>query len=352
MRCKRSRIVSKANLTWPSRICGDLESWIFLSLLDNNDHNSDNALVEPSFNHQKMGQNGMDSLSIEHTETQLSTIELLTGMFPEADELSIPPETSRWTKLLGSGDPLRSLIPSELSLSLNLNVGDNAADKVRHVLLNISVPMRYSESDVDRAEPPPLRYFLRQPEWLSKAQLLEFSSAMPQGDVFEAIEWIREEAPERLVAKMEEDNSSSVHAKEILVRVWFYFPSLSTREKRDDMVNFAPAYQLTGFVLAGKPGVLCLEGTTTNIDEYMKYIKTHSWGDIPSYQKKVSERYRETQGKEEESTGVQRVFGRMEEITGVLGNRGGARANRGDMRALENWLKDKGLGEAFERVIF
>ncbi|TID22644.1 hypothetical protein E2P81_ATG01770 [Venturia nashicola] len=283
-------------------------------------------------------------------EAQLSTIELLAGMFPDADEISIPPETSTWTKLLSSEDPLPAPTPLELSLSLNLNVGDVAVDEVRHVLLNILVPLRYS--DVDRAEPPSLRYHLRQPDWLSRAQILEFSSAMPQGDVFEAIEWIREEAPDRLVAKMKKDRTNSSQAEEALVRVWFYFPSLSTREKRDDMVNFAPAYQLTGFVLAGKPGVLCLEGTTGNIDAYMKYIKTHSWGDIPSYQKKVSERYRESLGKDEGSTGVQRVFDRMEEITGVLGDRGGARANRGDMKALETWLKDRGLGEAFEKVIF
>lgn len=297
-----------------------------------------------------MGQNGVDPLSAEHMETQLSTIELLAGMFPEADEISIPPETIRWAELLASEGPLTSPTPPELSLSLNLNVGDVAIDELRHISLNISVPLRYS--DVDRAEPPPLRYYLRQPAWLSKAQIVDFASAMPQGDVFEAIEWIREEAPERLVAKMKEDSSSSGHAVEALVRVWFYFPSLSTREKRDDMVNFAPAYQLTGFVLAGKPGVLCLEGTNTNVDAYMKYIKTHSWGDIPSHQKKVSERYRETLGMDGESTGVQRVFSGMEEITGVLGDRGGARANRGDMKALEIWLKGRGLGGAFERVLF
>ncbi|KAE9966859.1 hypothetical protein BLS_007248 [Venturia inaequalis] len=292
-----------------------------------------------------MSQNGISTLSAEHIEAQLSTIQLLAGMFPEA---SIPPETLRWTS--SSEDPLPSSTPSELFLSLNLNVGDVACAEVRHILLNISVPLRYS--DLDRAEPPPLRYHLRQPEWLSRAQILEFASAMPQGDVFEAIEWIREEAPERLVAKMEEDSSTSGRAVEALVRVWFYFPSLSTREKRDDMVNFAPAYQLTGFVLAGKPGVLCLEGTTTNIDTYMRYIKTHSWGDIPSHQKKVSERYRETLGKDGDSNCVRRVFSRMEEITGGLGDRGGARANRGDMRALEIWLKERGLGEAFEKVIF
>jgi hypothetical protein len=37
-----------------------------------------------------------------------------------------------------------------------------------------------------------------------------------------------------------------------LVRVWFYFPSLNTREKRQNMVDWAPSYSLTGFVLAGK----------------------------------------------------------------------------------------------------
>ena len=131
-----------------------------------------------------------------------------------------------------------------------------------------------------------------------------------------------------------------------LVRVWFYFPSLSTREKRDDLVSMAPMYALTGFVLAGKPGVLCLEGASRDIDAYMKTIKTESWGDIPSYQKKVSERYRE----EGQAVGGRRFVG-MQEITESLGERRGERANRGDMKALEAWLKERGLGEAFEKVI-
>jgi Protein of unknown function (DUF1115) len=301
-----------------------------------------------------MEPHGTSVLSHEHMEAQLSTIELLTGMFPEPGELDIPPETLRWRQLLNdwcSGSPFPLSTPEEVSLALNLSVGDNtAATNVRHILLNISVPLRYL--DTERSEPPSLRYFLRQPEWLSKAQVSNFSSSIPQGDIFEAIEWIREEAQERLTANLEAASTDAAISQDVCVRVWFYFPSLSTREKRDDMVNFAPAYRLTGFVLAGKPGLLCLEGTATNIDSYMKFIKTHSWGDIPSYQKKVSERYRETKSRDGEFLGVQRVFAGMEEITGVLGDRGGAKANRGDMKALEIWLKDKGLGEAFEKVIF
>ena len=173
------------------------------------------------------------------------------------------------------------------------------------------------------------------------------AAAMPQEDVFEAFEYVQEQAVHFLEAQKQNLNSEgTIDTKSgPIVRVWFYFQSLSTREKRNDLVNYAANYSLTGFVLAGKPGVMCLEGASADIDAYMKFIKTHSWGDIPSHQKKVSERFRETEG-------VQRVFSGMEEITDSLGERGGQIANRGDMQALEAWLRARGLQEAFESVIF
>lgn len=39
--------------------------------------------------------------------------------------------------------------------------------------------------------------------------------------------------------------------KEKLERVWFWFPSLSSKEKRKDLVTFGHDAGLTGFVLAG-----------------------------------------------------------------------------------------------------
>jgi hypothetical protein len=181
---------------------------------------------------------------------------------------------------------------------------------------------------------------------MSRAEVAGITASIPQGeDALEVFEYIQAEATRLLENKQSHTVTSEEMNKGPIVRVWFYFPSLSTRKKRDDMVNLAPAYGLTGFVLAGKPGVLCLEGTSSDVDSYMSFIKTHSWGDIPSHQKKVSERFRETED-------VQRVFSGMEEITDSLGERGGQRANRGDMQALEAWLGNKGLQEAFEKVIF
>jgi hypothetical protein len=291
-------------------------------------------------------------LPFDVLEAQLSTVDLIVAMFPSTGELEISDSATQCIEFLqdwcASPEKSSPQTPANISFTVHLAI-DDASHSIQ---FNISVPLQ--SPSVDPLEPPPLTYTLRQPSWMSKAEVMELSSLMPQDDIFSAFEHIREEAARFIKADVEDMKNDS-KADGPIIRVWFYFPSLSTREKRDDLVNHAPEYRLTGFVLAGKPGVLCLEGTSTNVDAYMKFIKTNSWGDIPSYQKKVSERYREdgkANGTDGNGGGIKRVFDGMEEITDVLGERGGQRANRGDMKALEAWLKDKGLGDAFEKVIF
>ena len=169
---------------------------------------------------------------------------------------------------------------------------------------------------------------------------------LPEEDILTVIEHVKEAALEYSTQSTQAPaGANSLFDRDAsLVRAWFYFPSISTRAKRDDLINFAPTYGLTGFLMAGKPGILCLEGGSVAIDDFMKFIKTDSWGDIPSQHKKVSERYRQT------DADLVRVFGGMEEITETVGERRGERANRSDMKALELWLVERGLGVAFGNV--
>lgn len=74
----------------------------------------------------------------------------------------------------------------------------------------------------------------------------------------------------------------------------------------------------------------------------MRFIKTESWGDIPAHHKKVSERYREP---------AERVFTDMTEITDTVGERRGQRQNRGDMKAVEEWLDERGLKDVLKKVL-
>lgn len=285
-----------------------------------------------------------DCLPRDLMEAQIDQIELLQAMFPGEDELIVDEQLQqllaglrRWCDGEDTAKP--AMVPEAVSLTLNLDVLSDP-EKPSSIAVNIEVPLTQASTSLDA---PPLKVRVRQPDWLTKAELAQLVDGIPDDDVLSAIEHVREQALAYLTSLQESKLAGSNISDTPTVRVWFYFPSISTREKRDDIVKHAPGYGLTGFLLAGKPGVLCLEGGAQDIDDYMKFIKTESWGDIPSQHKKVSERYREV-------TDVTRSFDGMQEITDQLEKRG-ERSNRGDMKALEAWLAERGLHAAFDKVL-
>ncbi|PWY97149.1 hypothetical protein BCV70DRAFT_167527 [Testicularia cyperi] len=78
-------------------------------------------------------------------------------------------------------------------------------------------------------------------------------------------------------------------------RTWYYLPSLSSREKREDIVDAARHFvpPLTGFLLAGKPGLIVLEHPlllAPSALDFWSSVKNESWSDIPSSHKKISEK--------------------------------------------------------------
>jgi hypothetical protein len=279
----------------------------------------------------------------ELIELQIGQIQLLQAMYPE--DITVDDDAQRMMDTLVTED--EPAFVERLSVPIFLWVHIPADTPTpRRLELSLDFPFFY-EGDQEPQDPPKVRVRIIQPPWLNRAVTNQVMAGLPEDeDLLGTIEHIKEATAQQLVQAVNNANSNtaSTSATGPLVRVWFYFPSISTRSKRDDFIIHAPTYALTGFLYAGKPGLLCVEGTSTNIDAYMKYIKTESWGDIPAHHKKVSERYRE-------SDNVQRIFTEMSEITDTVGERRGHRVNRGDMKAIEDWLVERGLGEAFVRVL-
>ncbi|KAF6813075.1 hypothetical protein CPLU01_14741 [Colletotrichum plurivorum] len=282
---------------------------------------------------------------IEH---QLSQIDLLTAMYPSEDEVTLNPGSESLLERLRfsieSGSAL-DVSGSAVEVGLVLRLSIPEGEKELH--LDITVPFS-RPSDEPQEEAPRIRIRARQPAWMTRTASSSLNASIPEDDLFSAVDFIRDSASQHLQSSptsQSEPTQADADEEGPLVRVWFYFPSISTRSKRDDFITHAPGYNLTGFLYAGKPGLLCLEGVSEKIDAYMRFIKTESWGDIPAHHKKVSERHRETEG-------VSRVFGEMSEVTdSVGGERRGQRANRGDMKAVEAWLVERGLGDAFAKVL-
>ncbi|OAA38679.1 DUF1115 domain protein [Beauveria brongniartii RCEF 3172] len=291
-------------------------------------------------------------LPLELLEAQLGQIDLLMAMYPAPGSVVLGDSDKATLERLRDAvaeNSLSDTLPGfqhvGLLLGLELSPQDNA-DLSRTIQLRITIPLCFQQDVTDEA--PPARIRLQQPSWMSKAEANNLMAELPQeDDLFATIDNITAAATSHFSQAQAQDVAAAAsppsRETESLTRVWFYFPSISTRSKRDDLVRHAPAYGLTGFLLAGKPGILCVEGGSQAVDDYMKYIKTESWGDIPAHHKKVSERYRQT--------GLAaRAFAGMCEITGELERRG-ERANRNDMRALEAWLGERGLGDAFAKVL-
>lgn len=283
---------------------------------------------------------------------QLGQIDLLMAMYAHDDAVSVDSASLELVEALrnwcdGGDDAMPQHVEASISMTLNLDLADSESvhgDQPRPLQLSLAIPLIHEGVVSD--DPPAIKARVQQPAWLSKGQTAQLNTDLPEEDILTVIEHIKEAALEFSTQPSQSSSESTklFDADAPLVRAWFYFPSISTRAKRDDLINFGPIYGLTGFLMAGKPGILCLEGGSTAIDDFMKFIKTDSWGDIPSQHKKVSERYRQT------DADLVRSFIDMEEITETVGERRGVRANRSDMQALEGWLVERGLGAAFGNV--
>ena len=295
---------------------------------------------------------GRNALPKDLMAMQLGQIDLLTAMYAHDDAVHIDPPTLDLIETLRAWCEYDHVFLNKIQPSLNILLDLDLAgsesvqgDEPRPLQLSLTVPL-HSDRNPD-VDVPAIKARVQQPTWMSKIQVARLNlSILPDEDVLTVIEsvklaaWAYSAQPDRSLTE-----ANTLFDKDTpLVRAWFYFPSISTRAKRDDLVNFAPIYGLSGFLMAGKPGILCLEGGSIAIDDFMKFIKTDSWGDIPSQHKKVSERYRQT------DANLSRVFDGMEEITETVGERRGERANRSDMKALEAWLVERGLGLAFGNV--
>lgn len=347
-------------------------------------------------------------LSPEELAQHAQTCEVIFAMWGGQDELQIDEQNEKAVELLAKylalpvadlGSPesvaIKEDMPASIDFALVLSPFAGSGKQTDNkLLLDVSLPTRKAlNKDLTDVRP---RLHLRQAPWLDRQgqELLRKhlsndieTTAEDDGSSFimNAVESLCEAAtsvpmnvgPSEMEVESHPPTSGSVHMSPMVLRTWHHLPSLSTKEKRDDLCSYASAtlhqvetggassaQPLTGFVLAGKPGLVVIEcplpsepvdpttraslllSATQAIDSYWSDIKARSWADIPSGHKKVSETLREEF--------ASRAFSDMQEITGSE-EIGGKQAMRGgwrnDMSKIEGWLKTKGVGGRLRDVL-
>ncbi|KAJ3278255.1 hypothetical protein HK104_002518 [Borealophlyctis nickersoniae] len=318
----------------------------------------------------------MSHLPPDLLAVQLATIDLLESMFCGEGEFTLhnPDARSRLQTMVDDAanflpsDSTTHLLPS-LSFSLNLPLHDPPDPTVSGIRMDCTLPLTVPESNIDTSSLPlPPRLSLACPTWIPsrndhrtlKTAFDDHISGLEAGldssqIILEAAEWVQSNAAKFRSSPSASTPpasdvllaSSSSPSHQVFVREWYYLPSLSTKQKRQDMITYAYNHQLTGFVTPGKPGILCVEGLDRNVQSYFSDIRTKSWADIPSAHRRMTPMHCEktvvASGGREAFEGLRKFEG-MVEVTFDLH---GARGNRNSLAKLEQWLTEKGVGEAF-----
>ncbi|XP_029165430.1 RWD domain-containing protein 2A [Nylanderia fulva] len=72
-------------------------------------------------------------------------------------------------------------------------------------------------------------------------------------------------------------NAEETQTAVIFSRYWIYSHHIYSKFKRRDVANLAKENSITGFCLAGKPGIICMEGSLEDCDYCWQKIKTMNW---------------------------------------------------------------------------
>lgn len=123
--------------------------------------------------------------------------------------------------------------------------------------------------------------------------------------------WLQENAADFLRRSITQKEDSSIDVTESLKmsRLWIYSHHIYRKELLKKIPASAQELQLTGFVLPGKPGIICVEGEKENCDEFWQKLKYPNW-------KHISCKHREDDfvfGQEEAA--AFRLFDKFEELT-------------------------------------
>jgi len=116
-----------------------------------------------------------------------------------------------------------------------------------------------------------------------------FLSSQPEGELYvvNLVEFVKEKVVDVLkddggegLEKEEEEMAGSSSArctKKKMIRMWIYSHHIYSMQKRKFILEWSRELGLTGFSMPGKPGVVCVEGLESSVDELWTRLRKLNW---------------------------------------------------------------------------
>ncbi|XP_076758150.1 RWD domain-containing protein 2A [Xylocopa sonorina] len=105
--------------------------------------------------------------------------------------------------------------------------------------------------------------------------------------IYALISWLQDNGEEYLAASnkdqekdVDDRDKNKVEKPINFARYWIYSHHIYGKEKRKDVIALAKENSVTGFCLAGKPGIICMEGNFEDCDYCWQKLKSMNWHKI------------------------------------------------------------------------
>jgi len=210
--------------------------------------------------------------TLNNLEEQLVELEVLQSMYPGENELEIsnPAIVHDIKEYLNKKGSLPSII--EFTLKLEIDCHPVAA--------TFNLPREYP------AAVHPQTY-IRSERFSREAQsninrdvqtFIEAEVRLGEPSVMAIISWIQDHADTYFGdVKTEQPKAESTVLSESFSRYWIYSHHIYSKTKRKNILDMAKDYDVTGFCLPGKPGIICIEGPTKNCVDWWGVVRNWNW---------------------------------------------------------------------------
>ncbi|XP_032071082.1 RWD domain-containing protein 2A [Thamnophis elegans] len=209
-------------------------------------------------------------------ELQVAELEMLLSMFPNKGEITLQDEN----------------VFKNIQRHLN-DTTENPPPKIEY---SVAVPINETKAIVDLQVELPLSYPYVTPQLFARSNTLDrqqqlqlnkdltsYIATLEPGElcIYATVQWLQDNTTFRVQnSEVCERTTRKEIVKAPFKRMWIYSHHIYRQELRKKIFEYAKKLNLTGFCLAGKPGVICVEGTKENCEEFWHIIRYPNWKHI------------------------------------------------------------------------
>lgn len=272
----------------------------------------------------------MDPSEIKtNLEIQLSEVETLQSMFCNAGEVRIedPGILADMTDFVQSRT---KILPGYLDVTINLLIENQKFElcvTLSHEYPSIEPDIYVRNRNLDKKRHASLN-----------KNISDHIASLDRGEpcIFSAISWLQDNAENYIILE-DECEVKEEKKNKALVRFWIYSHHIYSKSKRREIVDLANQLHVTGFCMPGKPGIVCVEGTESDCNEWWQTIKAMNWKRIFC---KVIEEDKELSGD----------FLKFSDFSEVVFQNNNIKCNHMNMGELSKFLEEHRCGYIFKEI--